>query len=186
MDEHEFSAPFDYGKPAPSQIGGPAIDAFDPLARFLLDIWKAELVCELCAGACQFAPTQQAEKIGAIDDLILLRPREILLDQPLPALGRVPRAPRAPTRHRALSSSACDDASDKPSGLRVGRVVDGKVGSTPRYPLLCHLTLHGFDDVSVLAHPAQYRLEIVGEVRLRRHHLLSQAETPQLLQAAGR
>jgi hypothetical protein len=37
----------------------------------------------------------------------------------------------------------------------------------------------------MLAHPTQHRLEILGEVPLRSSDLVSQAETPQLLQSAG-
>jgi hypothetical protein len=42
----------------------------------------------------QFTSSQQAEKIGAIDDPILLRPRQILLDEPFPAKRLAYLAPK--------------------------------------------------------------------------------------------
>ena len=85
--EGELVAFLDQREPPAREVHPAPIDPLDPLARIGLGVRQAELAGELRADLGQLAPTQDPQQVGTIGDLVLLEPRQVLLDQPLLAPG---------------------------------------------------------------------------------------------------
>ena len=81
----ELATLLDHGEPAARQFDRPAVDTFDSLTGPYVCVVQSQLVRELAGDTGQFAATQDAQHVGAVDGLVLLGSSKLLLDQPLPA-----------------------------------------------------------------------------------------------------
>src|ERR1700680_2734093 len=81
--EGELVALLDQREPPAREVHPPLIHTLDPLARIGFAIGQAELAGELRSGLGKRAPTQDPQQVGTVGDLVLLHPRQVLLDQPL-------------------------------------------------------------------------------------------------------
>src|SRR5665213_1409198 len=93
-------------------------------------------------------------------------------DDKVPVLVLVREAPR-------------DHPANDPFRLRVGGIVNGIVARISHDLLVLHFTMHGLDDVTAFAHPAQCRFKIVRKLPMTGRNLFRQAEFRELLKASG-
>ena len=102
-NQREFPALLDQREPSARKIQATAINASDPLAWLGFGIGEAKLLRKLARNPRQFAPPQQAQQVGAVDDAVLLLSSDDPARSAIAVGGRAPREPLGQTRHRSVA-----------------------------------------------------------------------------------
>ncbi len=115
-----------------------------------------------------------AGRVGRVGlaDLDVMRPAVDPVDDQVVAVVELVR--QAPRHH----------PTDEPARVCVRWVIDPVVDRGARQPLARERAMQCLDDVAALAHAAEHRLEVVGELPATGRDLLGEAEATQLLQPA--